>query len=58
MDTHEYDIEKHGAIKRADVMDMCHLNGPQAYRLLKKLADAGKIVKTGKRKHFVYTRNA
>ncbi|MGI5869204.1 MAG: ATP-binding protein [Kiritimatiellia bacterium] len=28
-------IEKHGRIKRADVMDLCHLSGPQAYRLLK-----------------------
>ncbi|MFO7715178.1 ATP-binding protein [Desulfosarcina sp.] len=51
-------IEKHGGIKRADVMELCHLNGPQAYRLLKKLTNAGKIIKTGERRHAVYKRNA
>jgi len=48
-------IAKHGVIKRADVMELCHLDGPQAYRLLKKLTDAGKIIKTGKRKQVAYT---
>ena len=51
-------IDKHGGIKRADVMDLCHLNGPQAYRLLKKLANAGKVRKTGERKHSTYTRHS
>ena len=49
-------IDKHGGIKRADVMDLCHLNGPQAYRLLKKLTDKGLIKKTGEKKHAAYTR--
>ena len=48
-------IKKHGSIKRGDVMDLCHLNGPQAYRLIKKLADEGKIKKSGERRHAVYT---
>ncbi len=49
-------IDKHGSIKRADVMDLCHLSGPQAYRLLKKLADRELLKKTGEKKHAIYTR--
>jgi ATP-dependent DNA helicase RecG len=49
-------IDKHGSIKRADVMDLCHLNGSQAYRLLKKLSDKGLVCKAGEKKHAVYTR--
>jgi len=51
-------INKHGSIKRADVMDLCHLNGPQAYRLLKKLTDKALINKTGEKKHAVYTQKS
>jgi ATP-dependent DNA helicase RecG len=29
-------MEKHGEISRAEVAQLCHLSGPQAYRLLKK----------------------
>lgn len=49
-------IDKHGSIKRADVMDLCQLNGPQAYRLLKKLTEKALIKKIGEKKHAVYTR--
>jgi ATP-dependent DNA helicase RecG len=42
-------IEKHGCIKRADVMELCRLNGRQAYYLLKKLVDSGKIFKKRKK---------
>jgi ATP-dependent DNA helicase RecG len=49
-------VDKHGSIKRADAMDLCRLNGPQAYRLLKKLTDKGLLKKTGEKKHAVYTR--
>jgi len=28
-------IEKHGSIKRVEVMDLCRISGPQAYHLLK-----------------------
>lgn len=49
-------IDKLGSIKRADVMDLCHLSGPQAYRLLKKLTDKGLLKKTGEKKHAVYAR--
>lgn len=49
-------IDKHGSIKRADVMDLCHLSGPQAYRLLRRLKDNGLLKKEGEKKHAVYTR--
>jgi len=49
-------IDKHGSIKRADVMDLCHLNGSQAYRLLKKLSENGLVYKAGEKKHAVYRR--
>jgi ATP-dependent DNA helicase RecG len=49
-------IDKHGSIKRADVMDLCHLNGSQAYRLLKKLSENGLVCKAGEKKYAVYTR--
>ena len=34
-------------ITRKDVMDLLHVKGPQAYRLLKKLVNQGKLVSTG-----------
>jgi ATP-dependent DNA helicase RecG len=34
-------VEKHGSISRADVADLCHLSGPQAFRLLQALARKG-----------------
>jgi len=30
-------VEKHDEISRAEVAELCHISGPQAYRLLKKL---------------------
>ena len=51
-------IDKNGSIKRGDAMDLCHLNGPQAYRLLKKLTDKALIKKSGEKKHAVYTRKS
>lgn len=49
-------IDKHGSIKRSDTMDLCHLSGSQAYRLLKKLTDKGLLKKIGEKKHTTYTR--
>ena len=40
-------IEKHGSIRRAEAAELCQLNPMQAYRLLKRLERAGKIVKLG-----------
>lgn len=34
-------------ITRKDVIDLLHISPSQAYRLLKKLADSGKLVRTG-----------
>ncbi len=50
-------IEAHGLIKRGDVMELCHLSGSQAYRLLKRLVESGQIEKTGERRHAYYTRH-
>ena len=49
-------IDKHGSIKRADVMELCRLSGPQAYRLLDRLRKQGKIRKKGEKRHAFYTR--
>lgn len=47
-------IEKHGSIKRGDVMDLCHLDRNQAYRLLAKMKQVGKIKQIGEQKGAVY----
>jgi len=49
-------IDKHGSIKRADVMELCRLSGPQAYHLLNRLKTQSKIKQIGERRHASYTR--
>ena len=49
-------IAKHGTIKRADVAELCQLSLPQAYHLLKRLKDEGKIVQHGMKRHAYYAR--
>ena len=49
-------IDKHGSIKRADVMDLCHLDRNQAYRLLVKMKEAGRIRQIGEHKGASYER--
>ena len=49
-------IEKHGSIKRADVMGLCRITKDQAYKLLKRLKNGGQIVQVGDRKGAVYER--
>lgn len=49
-------IDKHGSIKRADVMDLCHLTPDQAYKLLLRLKKQGDLVQIGDRKGAVYER--
>jgi ATP-dependent DNA helicase RecG len=39
-------VEKHGSISRSDVAELCHLDAPRAYRLLKKLKDKKVLVST------------
>ena len=46
---------QHGSIRRSEVMDLCRLNDDQAWRLLKRLLDAGKLAKQGERRWTVYT---
>ena len=36
-------LKKKGDVKRADVVDLLHVTEPQAFRILKKMADANKI---------------
>jgi ATP-dependent DNA helicase RecG len=50
-------IDKHGSIKRADVMDLCHLSQDQAYKLLLRLKTQGEVKQIGTRKGAVYKRN-
>lgn len=49
-------IDKHRNIKRADVMDLCHITQDQAYKLLSRLRKRGEIVQIGERKGAVYER--
>ena len=49
-------VDKHGSIKRAGVMSLCRLNGPQAYRILKSLTSKGLLKKKGEKRHAFYTR--
>lgn len=49
-------IDKHESIRRAEVMELCRLSGPQAYHLLNHLKKQGKIRKKGEKRHTFYTR--
>jgi len=49
-------IEKHGSMKRAEVMDLCRITKDQAYKLLNRLKGGGQIVQIGNRKGAVYER--
>jgi ATP-dependent DNA helicase RecG len=49
-------IQKHGSIKRSNVMELCRFTGPQAYTLLNRLKKNGMIRKIGEKRHAVYTR--
>ena len=49
-------IDKHGSIKRADVMDLCHVTQDQAYKLLSRMKKRGEIVQIGDRKGAIYER--
>jgi hypothetical protein len=51
-------VEKHGSIKRADVMDLCRITKDQAAKLLKRLTSEAKITKHGERRGTYYERKA
>jgi len=39
-------------------LNLCRISGPQAYHLLKRLKEQGKIRQKGKKRYAVYTRKA
>ena len=51
-------IDKHGSIKRADAADLCQISLFQASRLLKRLAENGKIIPKGKGKGTFYVQRS
>lgn len=42
-------VEKHGRITRREAAELCRITGPQAYRLLDRLAGQGLILREGER---------
>ena len=49
-------IDEHGKIKRADVMELCHLDGAAAYRLLASMVENELISMHGQRRYAFYIR--
>jgi ATP-dependent DNA helicase RecG len=50
-------IDKHGSIKRAEVMELCRVTKDQAYKLVSRLKRSGQIAQKGSRKGAVYEYN-
>ncbi|MEN9376906.1 MAG: hypothetical protein RL710_2063 [Pseudomonadota bacterium] len=50
-------VRHHGQIRRSEVIDLCHLTDDQAAKLLKRLKDDGRLVKSGERRWAFYTLN-
>jgi ATP-dependent DNA helicase RecG len=50
-------VRHHGQIRRSEVIDLCHLTDDQAAKLLKRLKDEGRLVKSGERRWAFYTLN-
>lgn len=48
-------VRHHGRIRRAEVMDLCHLSVDQAAKLLKRLTAQGKLEKHGRLRGSFYT---
>lgn len=51
-------VEKHGAIRRREVADVCRISDDQAFRLLKRLVDRGELARQGIQKGTTYVRRA
>ena len=49
-------IDKHGSIKRADVMELCRISKDQAYNLLYRLKKNEQVVQRGELKKAIYER--
>lgn len=50
-------VRQHGRIQRADVMELCHLTGAQAQKLLKQLVAEGQLVMHGKNRWAFYVQS-
>ena len=50
-------VRHHGQIRRSEVIDLCHLTEDQAAKLLKRLKDDGRLLKSGERRWAFYTLN-
>ena len=48
-------VQHHGRIQRNEVIELCHLTGDQAAKLLKRLKNEGRLVKHGERRWTFYT---
>ncbi|WP_222428733.1 ATP-binding protein [Denitratisoma sp. DHT3] len=48
-------LQHHGRIRRGEVIELCHLTGDQAAKLLKRLKDEGRLVQHGERRGAFYT---
>lgn len=48
-------VRQHGQIRRADVMDLCHLTGAQSQKLLKQLVSQGRLQMHGQNRWAFYT---
>ena len=49
-------IDKHGSIKRSELMELCQLTKDQAYNVLDRLNAQGKIERQGEGKGSIYKR--
>ena len=49
-------LDKHGSIKRADVMELCRITKDQAAKLLQRLKSSGKVIQHGERRGAYYER--
>ena len=47
--------QQHGRIKRNEAIELCRLTGDQASKLLSRLANEGKLTKSGERRGSYYT---
>ncbi|WP_367025376.1 ATP-binding protein [Methylococcus sp. ANG] len=48
-------VRQHGQIRRAEVMDLCHLSEGQAKELIRKLKERGALIQHGERRAAYYT---
>lgn len=48
-------VQHHGRIRRSEVIELCHLTGDQAAKLLKRLKTEGRLVKHGEKRGAFYT---